>query len=575
MSEFIINIGKILTLVGALGLFLYGMKLMSEALQKVAGGKMRQILAAMTNNRIKGVLTGILVTTTIQSSSATTVMVVSFVNAGLISLVASVGIIMGANIGTTVTAWIIATLGFKVSLSFLSLPLIGISFPLFFSKNSVRKSWGEFIIGFAILFIGLQFMKESVPGINGEGDALSFLTSFINLGYLSTLIFVLVGTILTIIIQSSSATMALTLVMTYNGLIPFELAAAMVLGENIGTTVTANLAAVVANVSAKRTARAHLIFNIFGVTWVLLIFPYFLRLIDLIMMRKHGVSILDTNISKIEFNEVRELYPIGLALFHTVFNVMNTIILFGFAPFIAKIATKMVPDDGEDDEEFRLKFIDSSLFSTSEIGIVQAKEEIALFGERIQKMFTFTQNMMAEKESKLIDKLLVRVSKYEEITDALEVEIAEYLTKISEGEISRDSSKKIRAMLKMVDDMESIGDAIYQLSKVMEGLRQSKLKFTEDQLRRISEMFALVYDALEEMNNNLKKEFLDVDISRAYEIEARINEMRNKLRQQHFDDLKEKKYRHKVGSFYRDMYSISERLGDYIINISEAIEEYQ
>ena len=575
MSEFIINIGKILTLVGALGLFLYGMKLMSEALQKVAGGKMRQILAAMTNNRIKGVLTGILVTTTIQSSSATTVMVVSFVNAGLISLVASVGIIMGANIGTTVTAWIIATLGFKVSLSFLSLPLIGISFPLFFSKNSVRKSWGEFIIGFAILFIGLQFMKESVPGINGEGDALSFLTSFLNLGYLSTLIFVLVGTILTIIIQSSSATMALTLVMTYNGLIPFELAAAMVLGENIGTTVTANLAAVVANVSAKRTARAHLIFNIFGVTWVLLIFPYFLRLIDLIMMRKHGVSILDTNISKIEFNEVRELYPIGLALFHTVFNVMNTIILFGFAPFIAKIATKMVPDDGEDDEEFRLKFIDSSLFSTSEIGIVQAKEEIALFGERIQKMFTFTQNMMAEKESKLIDKLLVRVSKYEEITDALEVEIAEYLTKISEGEISRDSSKKIRAMLKMVDDMESIGDAIYQLSKVMEGLRQSKLKFTEDQLRRISEMFALVYDALEEMNNNLKKEFLDVDISRAYEIEARINEMRNKLRQQHFDDLKEKKYRHKVGSFYRDMYSISERLGDYIINISEAIEEYQ
>ena len=391
MGELFIGIGKFLTLVGALGLFLFGMKLMSEALQRVAGGKMRQILAAMTNSRIKGVLTGILVTTTIQSSSATTVMVVSFVNAGLISLVASVGIIMGANIGTTVTAWIIATLGFKVSLSFLSLPLIGISFPLFFSKNSVRKSWGEFIIGFAILFIGLQFLKESVPGINGDSDALNFLSSFTDLGMVSTLIFVLVGTILTIIIQSSSATMALTLVMTYNGLIPFDLAAAMVLGENIGTTVTANLAALVANVSAKRTARAHLMFNIFGVTWVLLIFPYFLRLIDLFMEHKHGISILDTNISKEEFNEIKDLYPIGLALFHTTFNILNTIFLFGFAPFIAKVATRMVPDRGEDDEEFRLKFIDSSLFSTSEIGIVQAKKEIAIFGKRIEKMFGFVQ----------------------------------------------------------------------------------------------------------------------------------------------------------------------------------------
>ena len=268
MAEILSTIGKFLTLVGALGLFLYGMKLMSEALQKVAGSKMRQILAAMTNSRIKGVFTGILVTTTIQSSSATTVMIVSFVNAGLLSLIASVGVIMGANIGTTITAWIIALLGFKVSLSFLSLPLIGISFPLFFSKNSIRKSWGEFIIGFAILFIGLQFLKESVPDINGNPEALNFLSSFTDLGFLSILIFIGVGTLLTIIIQSSSATMALTLVMCYNGLIPFELAAAMVLGENIGTTITANIAAVVANVSAKRTARAHLIFNIFGVVWM-------------------------------------------------------------------------------------------------------------------------------------------------------------------------------------------------------------------------------------------------------------------------------------------------------------------
>jgi len=575
MGELFIGIGKFLTLVGALGLFLFGMKLMSEALQKVAGGKMRQILAAMTNNRIKGVLTGILVTTTIQSSSATTVMVVSFVNAGLISLVASVGIIMGANIGTTVTAWIIATLGFKVSLSFLSLPLIGISFPLFFSKNSVRKSWGEFIIGFAILFIGLQFLKESVPGINGDSDALSFLSSFTDLGVVSTLFFVLVGTILTIIIQSSSATMALTLVMTYNGLIPFDLAAAMVLGENIGTTVTANLAALVANVSAKRTARAHLMFNIFGVTWVLLIFPYFLKLIDMFMEQKHGISILDTNISKEEFNEIRDLYPIGLALFHTTFNILNTIFLFGFAPFIAKVATKMVPDRGEDDEEFRLKFIDSSLFSTSEIGIVQAKKEIAIFGKRIEKMFGFVQTMLSEKDSKKFNRLLVKVAKYEEITDSLEVEIAEYLTKISEGEISRDSSKKIRAMLKIVDDMESVGDAIYQLSKVLERLGQSKSDFTDEQMKHIREMLDLVTNAFKEMNSNLDKEFSEVDLKQANVIEVHINEMRNSLRQGHFEDLKAKKYKHKIGSYYRDIYSISERLGDYIINVNEAIEEYQ
>ncbi len=575
MKETLSIIGGALTLIGALGLFLYGMKLMSEALQKVAGSKMRHILAAMTNNRLKGVLTGILVTTTIQSSSATTVMVVSFVNAGLISLVASVGIIMGANIGTTVTAWIIAALGFKVSLSFLSLPLIGISFPLFFSKNSMRKSWGEFIIGFAILFIGLQFLKESVPGINGDDGALDFLASFTDLGFVSVLIFVAVGTLLTIVIQSSSATMALTLVMTYNGLIPFELAAAMVLGENIGTTVTANLAAIVANVSAKRTARAHLMFNVFGVTWVLIVFPYFLKLIDAFMEHKHGISILDRNISKEEFNEIKDLYPIGLALFHTTFNILNTIFLFGFAPFIAKVATKMVPDRGDDDEEFRLKFIDTSLFSTNEIAIVQAKEEIGTFGKRIQKMFSFIQTMMDSDDAKEKDKLMARIAKYEDITDSLEVEIAEYLTKISEGDISRDSSKKIRAMLKIVDDMESVGDAIYQLSKVVERLNQGKSDFTEDQMKRIKEMFDIVEEAFVEMNLNLEKDFSEVDITKAKEIEKRINEKRNELRQMHFDDLKEKKYKHKLGSYYRDMYSICERIGDYIINVNEAISEYQ
>lgn len=568
-------IGKVLTLIGALGLFLFGMKLMSEALQKVAGGKMRAILEAMTNNRVKGVLTGVLVTTVIQSSSATTVMVVSFVNAGLISLVASIGVIMGANIGTTITAWIIAILGFKISLSFLSLPLIGISFPLFFSKNSNRKSWGEFIIGFAILFIGLQFLKESVPGINGNHEVLSFLSNFTDLGFYSVLIFVAVGTLLTIIIQSSSATMALTLVMTYNGLIPFELAAAMVLGENIGTTITANLAALVANISAKRTAIAHLIFNIFGVIWMLIVFPYFLKAIDFFLQQKHGASILNTGISAEEFDSIKVLYPIGLALFHTSFNIINTLVLFGFAPFIAKVATFVIPDRGEEDEEFRLKYITSSLVSTSELAIIQAQKEITNFGARIQKMYTFVPKAMMEVKGKKYYKILLRIEKYEQITDNLELEIANYLTKVSEGEISRIGSKKVRAMLKIIDEMESVGDSIYQLSKVIDSLKEGKTPLNEFQLKQVGEMQILINKAFIEMNLNLAKDFNLVNIEKAINIENEINEKRNSMRQQHFEDLKEKKYKHKVGTLYSDLFSINERIGDYIININEAIAEFQ
>lgn len=568
-------IGKVLTLVGALGLFLYGMKLMSEALQKVAGNKMRQILGAMTNSRIKGVFTGLLVTTAIQSSSATTVMIVSFVNAGLLSLIGSIGVIMGANIGTTITAWIIAILGFKVSLSFLSLPLIGISFPLFFSKNSARKSWGEFIIGFAILFIGLQFLKESVPGINNNPEALNFLSSFTDLGFLSVLIFIAVGTVLTIIIQSSSATMALTLVMCYNGLIPFELAAAMVLGENIGTTITANIAAVVANVSAKRTARAHLIFNMFGVIWMVAIFHYFLVAIDYFVQKNYGVSLLQTNLSKNDFENIQNIYPVGLAAFHTGFNIINTLLLIGFAPLIAKVAIKMVPDKGEDDEEFKLKYINSSLFSTSEIGILQARQEISNFGLRIEKMFSFINILMNEKKSKKYYKTFTKIEKYEEITDNLELEIANFLTKISEGDISHESSKKIRAMLKIVDDMESVGDAIYQLSKVIDNSNKNSTKFTQQQNDCLSDIMNLVKKAFKEMNINLDKEYNEVDIKKAHSLEKTINKKRNELRQQHIEDLKAKKYKHKVGTFYSDMISINERIGDYIINVSEAIDEYQ
>jgi len=575
MMAWITIIGKILTLIGSLGLFLFGMKLMSEALQKVAGSKMRHILAAMTNSRIKGVFTGMLVTTTIQSSSATTVMVVSFVNAGLLSLIAAVGVIMGANIGTTVTAWLISLLGFKISLSFLSLPLIGISFPFFFSKNSLRRSWGEFIIGFAILFIGLQFLKESVPNIQSDPESLHFLSSFTDLGFLSVLIFILIGTILTIIIQSSSATMALTLVMCYNGLIPFEMAAAMVLGENIGTTVTANFAAIVANVSAKRAARAHLIFNLFGVIWMVAVFHWFLRWIDYFLQQKHGISILNTHLTTKDFESIHSVYPVALAIFHTSFNVINTLLLIGFAAFIAKVATKMVPDKGEDDEEYTLKYISSGLFSTSELSIIQARKEVFIFGTRIEKMFELLYSMMVEPKQKKYYKLLDKIKKYEEITDDLELEIASYLTNVSEGEISHESSKKIRAMLKIIDDLESIGDVIYAFSKTIDNTNQAKSRFTQEQKDRLNEMFDLLKQAFTEMNLNLEKGFSDVNVERAYFLENQINEKRDQLRLLHVEDLKEKRYKHKIGAFYSEMVSQSERIGDYIINVSEAIIEYQ
>jgi len=459
-------------------------------------------------------------------------------------------------------------------LSFLSLPLIGISFPLFYSKNSKRKSWGEFIIGFAILFIGLQFLKENVPGID-NAETLSFLASFTNMGFVSTLIFVMVGTILTVIIQSSSATMALTLVMCYNGLITFEMAAAMVLGENIGTTITANIAAYVANVSARRAARAHFIFNIFGVLWMLLLFHPFLRGIDWFLQERHGASLLNTQLSQNDFDSIKSLYPVGLAVFHTSFNIINTLTLIGFTPFIAKIATKMVPDKGDDDEEFRLKYISSALVSTSEIALVQARKEIADFAIRLERMFSFIKKLEDQEKGKQYHKLLSKVEKYEQITDNMEIEIANYLTKVSEGEISQDSSKKIRTMLKMIDDMESVGDSIYQLSLVYDNYRQSKSKFTEKQLTALNDMYHLILKAFKEMHHNLSLEYHEVDIEKANHIENQINKKRNALRKQHVEDLKEKKYKHKTGTFYSDMFSITEKIGDYIINVSEAIEEYQ
>lgn len=552
----------LLTLVGSLGLFLFGMKIMSEALQRVAGSKMRQVLSAMTSNRVKGVFTGFLITAVIQSSSATIVMIVSFVNAGLLSLIESIGVIMGANIGTTVTAWIISILGFKVKMSAFSLPLIGVAFPLLFSKNNKRKSWGEFVFGFAFVFMGLEYLKGSVPDLNSNPEMLSFLSNFSQYGIGTSLIFLAIGSILTVVIQSSSATMALTLVMCNNGWIPFEAAAAMVLGENIGTTITANLAAIVGNVSSKRSARAHFIFNILGVIWILLIFKFYLRGINSIMVSS-GLGSPFENPGSI---------PVALSIFHSSFNIINTILLIGLSPGIARLVTLMVPQKEDEEEEFKLKYIDFGLLSTSELSILQAKKEIILYGQRVTRMYSFVRSLNKEDKQKGFYKKQEKIEKYEKISDNIEVEIANYLTQIIEhGDLGKVSSERVRAMFNVIDDIESIADSCYNLMKTITRKRESKIKFTSYQEDNIKSMFQLVEEAFEVMNQNLELDYRSVKLEKALEAEMKINEYRNKLKAEHLVRIEKMDYSYSSGTIYNDLFSELEKLGDYIINISESI----
>jgi len=551
-----------LTLVGALGLFLYGMKLMSEALQKIAGDNMRNILAKMTSNPAKGVLTGLLITVVIQSSSATTVMMVSFVNAGLLSLTESIGVIMGANIGTTITAWLISILGFKVDISIISLPLIGIGFPLLFSRAGKRKSWGEFIIGFAMLFLGLDFLKNSVPDIKSHPEILEFLRNYTSSGFGSHLLFLTIGTVLTMIIQSSSATMALTLVMCNNGWISFDIAAAMVLGENIGTAVTANIAAAVANVSAKRAARAHLIFNILGVVWVSLIFNFFLTAINWFIVKIGGVSPYDSPLA----------IPIALSIFHSSFNIANTLIFIWFTKFIIAIVTKLVPQR-EEAEEFRLKYINTGLLSTAELSIHQAKKEILVYAQRVEKMFGYVEDMFHETNEKKFFKLYDRVEKYEGISDRMEEEIANYLTKISEEELSILGSKRIKAMLNVVTDIESVADSCYNLAKTLMRKKDKKVWFDTPLRENLDQMMALTRKAIVEMQKNLDHGYKNIDISKAKDLEEKINRFRTKLKKDHLKSVEKQEYSYQTGIIYNDLYCECEKLADYAINVSEAIEE--
>ncbi|HPX04312.1 MAG TPA: Na/Pi cotransporter family protein [Tenuifilaceae bacterium] len=552
-----------LTLVGSLGLFLFGMKMMSESLQKVAGDKMRNILAAMTSNRFKGILTGMLVTMVVQSSSATTVMVVSFVNAGLLNLVQSIGVIMGANIGTTFTAWLISLLGFKFQISALALPLIGLSFPLLFSRNKKRQSWGELVIGFSLLFMGLDFLKSSVPNIGENPEILSFLSSYTNLGMGSVAIFIVIGTLLTVVIQSSSATMALTLVMCNQGWISYELAAAMVLGENIGTTITANIAAAVANVSAKRAARAHLIFNIFGVIWMFFIFKWYIGTIASTLIDMGAINPFENP----------EGVPIALSVFHSSFNLINTFLLVWFTPLIVKVVTKLIPTKEMEEEEFRLKHIGIGIMSTAELSLLQAKKEIIIYSKRTTKMFGFVRELFKETNDKNFQQIFERIAKYEDISDRVEVEIATYLNKVSSHDLSEESSKRLQAMFKIISDIESISDCNYNLARTFRRKKEANIWFNQEVRDNLNKMFDLVEESLQIMNANLEVGYTGINLGPAYEIEERINQYRNVLKEEHIKNVEGNKYKYQAGVIYNDLFSEAEKLADYAINVSEDVAE--
>ena len=547
-----------LKLIGSLGLFLYGMKIMSEGLQKVAGDRLRSILTAMTTNRVTGVLTGVLITALIQSSSATTVMVVSFVNAGLLTLAESISVIMGANIGTTVTAWIISIFGFKVDMAAFALPLLAIALPLIFSGKSNRKSVGEFIFGFSFLFMGLSYLKANAPDLNANPEMLAFVQNYTDMGFFSILLFLFIGTILTMIVQASAATMAITLIMCANGWISLELGAALVLGENIGTTITANLAALTANTQAKRAALAHFVFNVFGVIWVLIIFHPFMQLVNWVVDTFFQTSNPEVAISY------------KLSAFHSIFKICNVCILIWGVKLIERTVCALIHPK-EEDEEPRLRFITGGMLSTAELSILQARKEIHLFAERTHRMFGMVQDLLHTEKDDDFNKLFSRIEKYENISDNMELEIANYLNQVSEGRLSSESKLQIRAMLREVTEIESIGDSCYNLARTINRKRQTNQDFTEKQYEHIHFMMKLTNDALAQMIVVVEKpEHQSIDINKSFNIENEINNYRNQLKNQNILDVNNKEYDYQMGVYYMDIIAECEKLGDYIVNVVEA-----
>ena len=570
------SILQIFTLLGALGMFLYGMNLMSSGLQKAAGDRLRGFLSAMTSNPFKRVMTGLGITAIIQSSSATTVMVVSFVNAGLLTLVQAIGVIMGANIGTTVTAWLVAWLGFKADISILAIPLMLFGFLFSNSKKNQHKNIGELIVGFSLLFLGLSFMKESVPDLSETPQVLEFVKDWSSYGFTSVLIFLVFGTVLTLVLQSSSATMAITLIMLSMGYIPFSMACAMVLGENIGTTITANIAASVGNTSAKRAAMSHTIFNVFGVIWALIFFQPFLGLVGIIIESfglpnpsKEGFAVS----SPTSPESTAALY--GLSMLHTLFNTINTAILIGCTGLIEKAVIKIVKAPANQEKDvFRLKYIEAGPLATPELATEQASNEIIHFAEISKKGLGYAREAINETNTDKFEELRNKLVKYEEISDRIEYEIAQFLNAVSSDEVSEKTSKEIKAMYKVIGELESLGDSGESISRILSRRNIHKKEFDADSIKKLNQMTDLVEQAYDVMIENLSLAFSGklVEIANAYAAEDRINTLRNNLRDAVIEEIDRENKSYQNSVYFMDIVSELERMGDFMINISQSLQ---
>ena len=569
---------QIFTLLGALGMFLYGMNLMSSGLQKAAGDRLRGFLSAMTSNPFKRVMTGLGITAIIQSSSATTVMVVSFVNAGLLTLVQAIGVIMGANIGTTVTAWLVSWLGFKADISILAVPFMLLGFLFSNSKKNQHKNIGELIVGFSLLFLGLSFMKESVPDLSETPQVLEFVKTWSGYGFWSVLIFLAFGTILTLVLQSSSATMAITLIMLSMGYIPFNMACAMVLGENIGTTITANIAASVGNVSAKRAAMSHTIFNVFGVLWALLLFKPFLGLVGNIIElfglpnpAAEGFAVADPNSQ----DGTAALY--GLSMLHTLFNTINTLILIWFTGYIEKLVKLIIKTPAnQENEAFRLKYIEAGPLATPELDTEQAFKEIIHFAQISKNGLGYARAAINETDPDKFEELRGKLVKYEEISDRIEYEIATFLNAVSAKEISEKTSKEIKIMYKIIGELESLGDSGESISRILSRKNIHKKMFDQDSIKKLNSMADLVEETYDVMITNLKKAFNGslTEISNAYAAEDRINNLRNNLRDEEIESIENERKNYQTSVYYMDIVSEFEKMGDFMINISQSLQKF-
>ena len=559
-ADYLIIFSKIL---GALALLIYGMKVMSEALQKMAGSQLRHILGAMTTNRLTGMLTGTFITCAVQSSSATTVMTVSFVNAGLLTLAQAISVIMGANIGTTLTAWIMS-LGYNVDLTMAVFPAFFVGIILIYSKRF--RYIGDFLFGIAFLFFALVLLSAAGNDLDLQHnpDAINFFSSFDTNSRWTIILFLFIGTLITCIVQSSAAVMAITILLCSTGVLPIYLGIALVMGENIGTTATANLAALGANTQARRAALAHLFFNVIGVTWVMCLFYPFVDMVCSVV----GYNPADTTIS---VAQRAAILPIVLAAFHTAFNVTNTSLLIGFIPQLERLVCFVLPTkEDSDEEDFRLRFIQAGIMKTPELSVFEAQKEISSFGERIQRMFGMVQDLLHEQNPEKSAKLVERIKKYEVISDSMEIEIAKYLDHVGNAHLSDDTKMKIRNMLREISEIESIGDSCYNLARTISHGRENNERLTPELRQNVEQMFKLTDEALTQMNYTFQHNREKVDVNKSFEIENNINDLRERLRDQNIDDVNDHKYSYDLGTAYLDIIQECEKLGDYVINVVQA-----